>query len=109
MLPPNEWHETGLLFSNYIIRAKGYETIYLGQDVPYENIALVIKLCKPSHVLSFFIARKTEEELKHMRKKLSVPKDTHLLVAGSAECVNVIRPEKNTTVLNSPSDLLNFL
>lgn len=109
LLPPHEWHETGLLFSNYILRAKGVETIYLGQDVPFENIALVVKLCKPHYVLCFFVSRKNEEELKNIRKKMGLPKELTLLVAGSMEALETLRNEKNTKILNSPTDLLNFI
>jgi MerR family transcriptional regulator, light-induced transcriptional regulator len=109
LLPPQEWHDTGLLFSNYIIRSKGFETIYLGQDVPYENIALVLKHCKPSYILSFYIARKNPEELSGLRKKMNLPKETTFLVAGNLEMTDIIKHEKNTQILKSPNDLLKFL
>ncbi len=40
-LPENELHELGLLYVNYLIRAKGYRTIYLGQGVPLEDLRQV--------------------------------------------------------------------
>lgn len=109
LLPPQEWHETGLLFSNYIIRSRSYETIYLGQDVPYENVAHVVKHTKPSHVLMFYIARKNEDELKGLRKKMSLATDTRLLLAGNHEMTTQLKQEKNTDILTSPTDLLKYL
>lgn len=109
MLPPQEWHETGLLLSNYIIRAQGFETIYLGQDVPYENVALVLKNCKPNYLLTFYIARKKAEDMASLRKKMGLSIDTKLLVSGNIELTNLIKSEKNTDVLYSPADLLKYL
>jgi len=37
-LPENELHEIGLLFYNYVIRARGFKTIYLGQSVPQQSL-----------------------------------------------------------------------
>ena len=40
-LPMNEIHELGLLFINYELNLKGNKTIYLGQSIPFENIAFL--------------------------------------------------------------------
>lgn len=37
-LPENEIHELGLLYVNYLLRAKGERTIFLGQSVPSEDL-----------------------------------------------------------------------
>ena len=38
MLPEGEWHEIGLLFSQYLIKESNHQVIYLGQSVPYSDI-----------------------------------------------------------------------
>lgn len=40
-LPENEIHELGLLYVNYLLRAKGDRTIYLGQSVPRDDLRQV--------------------------------------------------------------------
>ncbi len=37
-LPLNEIHELGLMYLNYEILLKGYQTIYLGENIPTENL-----------------------------------------------------------------------
>lgn len=37
-LPVNEIHELGLMYINYELLSLGYQTIYLGQSVPAENL-----------------------------------------------------------------------
>jgi methanogenic corrinoid protein MtbC1 len=38
-LPENELHEISLLFYNYLLKARNYKTVYLGQTVPVANLA----------------------------------------------------------------------
>ncbi|NJW55389.1 cobalamin B12-binding domain-containing protein, partial [Salinimicrobium oceani] len=37
-LPEDEFHELGLLFSNYYLRSKGKRVIYLGANVPLSSV-----------------------------------------------------------------------
>lgn len=40
-LPYEEIHELGLLYTNYILRFRGYRTLYLGQSVPTDDLQQV--------------------------------------------------------------------
>jgi methanogenic corrinoid protein MtbC1 len=110
-LPPGEWHEIGLLFANYIIRAKGYQSIYLGQDVPVENIEKIIPVVRPDHLLLFYITTRPKEEIAQQIIALSkMDKQTKILVAGSSESLPESTSKlKNTTYLTDVNSLLNFL
>ena len=106
-LPPDELHEIGLLFSNYLLRANGYQTIYLGPHVPYENIQQAIKHTHPSHLLTFFISRKNEEKIKkELKKILQVNKKIKILVNGYPEIVDSISSLKNIIPISYPAELL---
>ncbi len=109
-LPQDEWHETGLLFSDYIIRSQGYKTIYLGQNVPADNLKEVISNTKPTYLLTLYIARR---ELANIEKDLSTLSKQNpnlkFLVAGSHSIEKFSKKIKNLTVLNSPEDLLKLL
>ena len=37
-LPEGEWHEMGLLFTQYLLKEAGHEAVYLGQSVPYSDV-----------------------------------------------------------------------
>lgn len=109
MLPPGEWHEIGLIFANYIIRSKGADTIYLGQNVPYEQIPLIIEKTAVSHLLLFFTTRTEDDNLADLRKRMQLPRDISLLVAGSTTVLDHMKHGRHTHLLGSPFDLLNFL
>ncbi len=51
-LPENELHEISLLFYNYLLKARNYKTVYLGQTVPAANLARIAEIVKPDFFLS---------------------------------------------------------
>ena len=50
-LPEGEWHEIGLIFSNYLIKEAGHEVIYLGQSVPYTDVLATGATKEIDHIL----------------------------------------------------------
>lgn len=46
-LPDGEYHELGLLYVQYLLKVKGKNTIYLGADVPIEELAYVCNTKQP--------------------------------------------------------------
>ncbi|MDO7852628.1 MerR family transcriptional regulator [Hymenobacter convexus] len=46
-LPANELHELALLFMNYVLRARGQHTLYLGQNMPVEELNAVCETYQP--------------------------------------------------------------
>jgi DNA-binding transcriptional MerR regulator len=109
MLPPDEWHEIGLLFSDFILRSAGVPTLYLGSNVPYENLPSLFSKTKISHVLTFLITRRDVAELQSLRENMGLPPDVKLLVAGNPNILKSVKQEKNTQLLLAPDDLLKIV
>jgi MerR family transcriptional regulator, light-induced transcriptional regulator len=109
-LPSEEWHETGLLFADYIIRSNGYKTIYLGQNVPMDNLQQVIEQINPTHFLTFYItpqkADKVQAEVSLLAKN---NKHSQILISGADAILQSIKKAKNVSFLTSPQDLIGFL
>ncbi|CAN5842035.1 MerR family transcriptional regulator [soil metagenome] len=51
-LPEGEYHELGLLFMYYILKSRGANIIYLGTNVPLNDVAYVVNLKKPDYLYS---------------------------------------------------------
>jgi methanogenic corrinoid protein MtbC1 len=49
-LPEAEYHEIGLLFMYYILKSRGANVIYLGANVPLNDVAYVAKLKRPDYL-----------------------------------------------------------
>ena len=62
-LREGEFHELALVFYNYVLRSKGYQTIYLGQSLPNEDLASSIRRIKPDLIFTSLIAKIETEEL----------------------------------------------
>jgi DNA-binding transcriptional MerR regulator len=51
-LPEGEFHEIGLLFVCYLLRSRGANVIYLGANIPLNDVEYVVKLKKPDYLYS---------------------------------------------------------
>lgn len=65
-LREGEFHELALVFYNYVLRSKGYQTIYLGQSLPNEDIARGIRRIKPDLIFTSLIAKLEADELSEL-------------------------------------------
>lgn len=55
-LPNQELHEMGLLYVNFLCKAKGYRIVYLGQSVPLEDLIEISKGFNPNIVITIITA-----------------------------------------------------
>lgn len=62
-LPENEIHDIGLLYLNYEIVLRGYKSIYLGQTVPLENLADMMKYFDNLHFVSYLTVVPTKDKI----------------------------------------------
>jgi len=49
-LPEGEYHELGLLFIQYLLKSRGISTLYLGANVPLEDVEYVVNLKTPNYI-----------------------------------------------------------
>lgn len=51
-LPEQEQHSIGLLFANYVLRSRGHDVLYLGQEVPLADLQDAFKNVKLDYILT---------------------------------------------------------
>ncbi len=79
-------HEIGLLLANYMIRQHKHQTIYLGQNVPLEDVLQVCEQYKPHFIFTFITAPKNQEDLHFLFTSLhNVDKKAIISVSGNAQ------------------------
>lgn len=109
-LPPGEWHDNGLLMAEYLLRSKGYPTLSLGQNVPVENLRFVVSSVKPTHILTFYVARQDIQKIKKEINQVgSIDPKVTLLVSGSPTILSELKDGKKYTLLHTPADLSALL
>ncbi|GAA4469293.1 MerR family transcriptional regulator [Nemorincola caseinilytica] len=89
-LPPDEWHEIGLLFANYMLRAHGFETVYLGQSVPLADLEKVVEGVRPHAIFTLFIAPRPEKEIRMLLGEYAVHNGTAVYFSGDTDLLQHI-------------------
>jgi DNA-binding transcriptional MerR regulator len=82
-LPDGELHEMSLLFYSYLAKKYGYNVIYLGQFVPFDDLMKVQSHIKIDHVFTAFINPLTKEDLENYLVKLKETfRDQKIFITG---------------------------
>lgn len=105
-LPEDEFHELGLLFSNYFLRSQGKNVIYLGPNVPLSSVIHTLEDVSISNLLLFMVHRdlpeKAEEYLNEIQELAGERK---VLIAGGGVDPELLKGKKNIVQLRSVEDL----
>ena len=89
-LHENEMHELGLLFYSWIARKLGYNVIYLGAQVPFEDLQKVASATHLDSVLTSFVNPMEEGFfLDYLQKLLQLFPNQKIYVAGY-QVVNIM-------------------
>ena len=62
-LPQEEIHEIGLLYANYEIIAAGFNTVYLGTNIPLESLKHILKHYEDITFVSYFTVKPDQESI----------------------------------------------
>jgi len=61
-LPEDEFHEIGLLFSNFLLRQAGKKVIYLGENISLDSLKIAAKETGAKKILFFLVRKKNSKE-----------------------------------------------
>lgn len=105
-LPPDEWHDIGLLVADFLIRKRGGDSINLGQNVPYSSIRLAVERSNATHMVTFLTsgsnALSALETLSRLSSELSVS-----FLAYTT--INFEKKPNNVILLESPASIFKYI
>jgi len=105
-LPENEFHEIGLLFSHYLIRNEGFQSVYLGSNVPLQSVVDAAAIANPDNLLLFLTHNDSKEALGEYMNDLGRRfKNKNIKIAADAKQLHSIKLNKNFEVLSSMESL----
>ncbi len=105
-LPANEFHETGLLFANFLIRQSGHRVIYLGADVPFESLKAAVNDVTPTSLLLFLVRKNNSEDDENLISNLSKQfSGQRIFVACEPSRLHVAKKNKRVVALHKVEDL----
>lgn len=109
-LPNYENHELGLLFANYLVRARNQRVIYLGCSLPYEDLITTATHYQPDFLVSIFTAYPVRKDVQKYVNKLSADfPDKVILLSGSQIIAQPIDIPDNIYVFRKMTDLIDFI
>jgi DNA-binding transcriptional MerR regulator len=107
-LPEHEWHEIGLLFYQFILRSKGFKTIYLGQSLPFDSLIECVEKIKPKALVTSWLTSVDEKFIIGYFKQLkSLMKDAPIYAGGYQIGIHAERIKDMVVVFKDCSMLLN--
>ncbi len=110
-VPTGESHDLSILFSNYVLRSRGHEVIYLGAQLPFEDLYKIFEERKPDFLFSIITSLNSNVSVQAFINNLGKHwKDTEILLSG-AQIVNKkeLKIPDNAKVLANPQELIGFL
>ncbi len=106
-LPEGEMHELGLLFANYIIRARNHQTVYLGQSLPFNEIEFAHDIHKPDYIFTAITSVPTGNEVQPYVNKLAERfKDSTIYITGYQVVGQDIVAPSNVKIINNVYQLI---
>lgn len=85
-LPESNHHETGLLLSHYLLSEAGIPTLYLGDNVPLDDLRHVAGLKSPALLLTHLVhCREGQSPARFFRSFQQVMPGMKLIVSGKKE------------------------
>lgn len=108
-LPEGELHEINLLFSNYVIRARYNKVIYLGQSLPFNELAFAYNLHKPDYLFTSITSVPSNHEVQpYVDRLVRAFPESHLLLTGYQVIGQDIKIPDNATIINQIDDLIRI-
>jgi methanogenic corrinoid protein MtbC1 len=109
-LPEGEHHELGLLYVHYLLKIRGIEVLYLGADVPVDDLEFVCRIKHPnflfSHLTSIPPKLNLEKYLTDIRTRI---KDTPLVLSGRVSSSYHRKIPSGIAVKHSVEEVLEHL
>jgi DNA-binding transcriptional MerR regulator len=109
-LPEREQHSLGLLFANYIIRSRGHEVLYLGQEVPLNDLKQNFGSHSPDYIFTIMTAAHLDIEKQEFVNALAENwKDSRIFLSGYQFISADITYPDNVTLIKKMEDFIQFV
>lgn len=106
-LREDEYHELGLLYSNYLAAHAGLRCVYLGQNLPFGDLANLLNNSEFDFVCTSFISAIEKPEMEQYLANLSlVFNKNKILVAGRQLAIHKPKLPSNVIVVKSSNEFL---
>ncbi len=109
-LPEGEWHELSLLYYTYLVKKMGAKYLYLGQSVPFDDLAIIAEQIKPQFIITILtspIADISTEQ--YLNKIASTFAHTNFLISGFQVMKDKITVPKSIKLFKDSKEFYDLL
>ncbi|MBD2754724.1 MerR family transcriptional regulator [Spirosoma validum] len=109
-LPEGEFHEISLLFANYLIRVRSNKVIYLGQNLPFDDLLFIYKTKQPDYIFTAFTSVPANHQVQPFVNRMGkcFPKSQLLLTGYQVIGQDIVLPD-NAVIINQITDLTRII
>jgi DNA-binding transcriptional MerR regulator len=109
-LPEGETHELVLLFTEYILRKKGHDVVYLGASLPFEELPFVATAFEPDYLVTYqTVPLEYMTFQSYVEKLSSMFPQCKILVGGNQSISANFTFPPNTIEINSTEQLVKAI
>lgn len=106
-LRENEYHELGLLYSNFLAAQEGLRCVYLGQNLPFGDLSNLLINSEFDFVCTSFISAIEKPELEQYMANLSLVFNRNkILIAGRQIGIHKPKLPSNVVLVKNSNDFL---
>jgi DNA-binding transcriptional MerR regulator len=108
--PEGEFHEIGLLFMNYLLRARQKRVVYLGASVPFSDLPVIYGVHSPQFLFTYATVTPTGKSAQEYSNTLSeaFPKATIFLAGRQFTKATLVLPD-NVNLLRTLREVYQHL
>ncbi len=109
-LPEGEYHEIPILFTCYLLRSRENLVVYLGQNLPFNDLKIVYNLHHPDYLFTFMTAYPVQEELQEYVYRLgSEFKQAQIIICGNQVKNHEITLPSNVIKMENIQDFITLI
>lgn len=105
-LPESEFNELVILLSTYLIKNKGKQCVYLGQDIPFDDVVQVANITSPHVLMTFITEPASQEDSQDFLNRLAqvFPKKS-IIISGNVQFLDALEQPSNVTIVKDLEQL----
>jgi len=109
-LPENELHELSLMFAAFILRSRKFKVIYLGQNLPQEDLQSVKRLQNPDYVLTISTTSPKKNDVQQYIDDVADLFNSATVFVGGYQVIGEdLKRKKNVEFMYKMEDLIQFV
>lgn len=109
-LPESEFNELLTLLSTYILKSKGKQCIYLGQDIPFHDLQSVAEITSPHALMTLLTEPASQEESQLYIDQLAEAfASKSIIISGNVSFLHELNRPGNVTIIDNLRHLVEVI